>query len=62
MGERRSTRSLRRSLQPLNTENYAGRIKPLLDRALPLIEAAEVHRLIANNEVKGSIVLLPWAE
>ena len=25
-------------------------------------EAAEAHRLIANNEVKGSIVLLPWAE
>lgn len=40
----------------------AGRIKPLLDRALPLSEAAEAHRLIANNEVKGSIVLLPWAE
>lgn len=40
----------------------AGRIKPLLDRALPLSQAAEAHRLIANNEVKGSIVLLPWAE
>ncbi|MDK1046449.1 MAG: zinc-binding dehydrogenase [Anaerolineales bacterium] len=40
----------------------AGRIKPLLDRALPLSQAAEAHRLIANNEVTGSIVLLPWAE
>jgi len=40
----------------------AGRIKPLLDRALPLSEAAEAHRLIANNEVTGNIVLLPWAE
>jgi len=40
----------------------AGRIKPLLDRALPLSQAAEAHRLIANNEVKGSIVLLPWAD
>ena len=39
-----------------------GRIKPLFDRALPLSEAAEAHRLIANNEVKGNIVLLPWAE
>ncbi len=39
----------------------AGNIRPLLDRALPLRDAAEAHRLIANNEVKGNIVLLPWA-
>ncbi len=39
----------------------AGNIKPLLDRALPLRDAAEAHRLIANSEVKGNIVLLPWA-
>ena len=39
----------------------AGRIKPLLDRALPLSQAAEAHRLIANNQVAGNIVLLPWA-
>ena len=37
-----------------------GRIKPSLDRALPLREAAEAHRLIANNEVAGNLVLLPW--
>ncbi len=39
----------------------AGRIKPLLDRMFPLSEAAEAHRLVANNEVMGNIVLLPWA-
>ncbi|MFQ5935820.1 MAG: zinc-binding dehydrogenase, partial [Acidiferrobacterales bacterium] len=39
----------------------AGRIKPLLDRALPLSEAAEAHRLVANNMIKGNVVLLPWA-
>ena len=39
----------------------AGNIKPLLDRALPLRDAAEAHRLIANSEIKGNIVLLPWA-
>ena len=39
----------------------AGRIRPLLYRALPLVEAAEAHRLIAENAVKGNIVLLPWA-
>ncbi|MBN4054783.1 zinc-binding dehydrogenase [Nitrospira defluvii] len=40
----------------------AGRIKPLLDRALPLSQAAEAHRLISTNQVAGNIVLLPWAE
>lgn len=38
----------------------AGKIKPLLDRAIPLKDAYEAHRLIANNEVIGNIVLLPW--
>ncbi len=33
-----------------------------LDRALPLNKAAEAHRLIADSEVKGNIVLLPWAD
>ncbi len=40
----------------------AGTIKPLLDRALPLREAAEAHRLISTNQVTGNIVLLPWAD
>ncbi len=39
----------------------AGRIKPLLDKALPLSHAAEAHRLISTNQVTGNIVLLPWA-
>ena len=39
----------------------AGRIRPQLDRALPLAQAAEAHRLIAANRVSGNIVLLPWA-
>lgn len=39
-----------------------GKIKPVLDRSLPLSQAAEAHRLIANNEVTGNIVLLPWAD
>jgi NADPH:quinone reductase-like Zn-dependent oxidoreductase len=40
----------------------AGKIKPALDRSLPLSQAAEAHHLIANNRVTGNIVLLPWAE
>ncbi len=39
----------------------AGRIRPSLDRALPLDQAAEAHRLISTNQVTGTIVLLPWA-
>ncbi len=38
-----------------------GKIRPLLDRTLPLSEAAEAHRLVANNKVSGNIALLPWA-
>jgi NADPH:quinone reductase len=38
----------------------AGKIRPLLDRALPLSEANEAHRLLATNGVAGNIVLLPW--
>ena len=38
-----------------------GTIKPLLDRALPLSQAGEAHRLLANSEVAGNLVLLPWA-
>jgi len=37
----------------------AGKIRPLLDRALPLAEAAEAHRLIAANAVNGNLVLKP---
>lgn len=38
----------------------AGRIRPVLDRALPLGAAAEAHRLIAEGHVRGKLVLLPW--
>ena len=38
-----------------------GKIRPLLDRTMPLSEAADAHRLVANNEVIGSIALLPSA-
>lgn len=38
-----------------------GLIVPKLDRTLPLAQAAEAHRLIANDLVRGNLVLLPWA-
>ena len=37
----------------------AGSIRPLLDRVLPLSEAAAAHRLIASNAVNGNLVLKP---
>ena len=40
----------------------AGKIKPSLDRVLPLNRAAEAHRLIATNKVTGNLVLSPWTE
>lgn len=39
-----------------------GRIKAALDRTFPLSQAAEAHRLLADNQVKGNFVLLPWKE
>jgi NADPH:quinone reductase-like Zn-dependent oxidoreductase len=37
----------------------AGKIRPMLDRVLPLAEASEAHRLIASNAVTGKLVLKP---
>jgi NADPH:quinone reductase-like Zn-dependent oxidoreductase len=37
----------------------AGKIKPQIDRVLPLSRAAEAHRLIESGEVTGKIVLDP---
>lgn len=39
----------------------AGRIKPSLARVFPLSEVSEAHWLIANNQVSGNLVLMPWA-
>ncbi len=38
-----------------------GRIRPVLDEALPLSQAREAHRRIAHGEVAGKLALLPWA-
>jgi NADPH:quinone reductase-like Zn-dependent oxidoreductase len=37
----------------------AGRLKPVLDRVLPLEAAAEGHRLLADRKAFGNIVLRP---
>lgn len=38
-----------------------GRIKPVLDSTHPLEDAGKAHRLLAENRVTGTVVLLPWA-
>jgi len=37
----------------------AGRLRPVVDRILPLDQAAEGHRLLESREVFGKIVLVP---
>lgn len=36
-----------------------GQIEPVIDRTLPLEEAAEAHRLLESREVRGRVVLVP---
>jgi NADPH:quinone reductase-like Zn-dependent oxidoreductase len=37
-----------------------GKIKPLVDRTLPLEQANVAHQLLATNATAGNLVLLPW--
>jgi NADPH:quinone reductase-like Zn-dependent oxidoreductase len=39
----------------------AGHLKPLIDRELPLAEAAAAHRLVEERAGLGKVVLKPWA-
>lgn len=47
-------RALERDVWPLLS---AGRIRPIIDRTLPLTEAAEAHRLLEAGQVMGKVVL-----
>jgi NADPH:quinone reductase len=38
-----------------------GTIKPQLDRAFPLVDAAIAHTRLADGAARGNMVLLPWA-
>ncbi|MBQ1048531.1 NAD(P)H-quinone oxidoreductase [Micromonospora sp. C51] len=35
----------------------AGRVRPVIDRRLPIIDAAQAHRLVASNEHVGKVLL-----
>ena len=34
-----------------------GKLKPVLDRTLPLAQAAEAHQLLSNRQSFGNVVL-----
>ncbi len=38
----------------------SGRIKPILDHALPLWEVAKAHEHLESRRTRGKVVLLPW--
>lgn len=38
-----------------------GKVKPVLDEALPLAQVQKAHARIDNHEVAGNLALLPWA-
>ena len=38
----------------------AGRIKPILDQAMPLRDAAKAHEHLESRRTRGKVVLLPW--
>jgi NADPH:quinone reductase-like Zn-dependent oxidoreductase len=46
---------LRQALAPV----FDGRVKPVLDRVLPLAQAAEAHRLLESRQACGKLVLVP---
>jgi len=50
-----SMEELRRGLQMLKD----GKVRPAVDRAFPLHEAAAAHRYIESRAVKGKVVLIP---
>jgi NADPH:quinone reductase-like Zn-dependent oxidoreductase len=38
---------------------HAGIIRPVIDRTMPMAEAPEAHRLLADGAVTGKVLLTP---
>ncbi|NJK34658.1 MAG: zinc-binding dehydrogenase [Oscillatoriales cyanobacterium SM2_2_1] len=51
----------RRDLEWGLAQVQSGTIRPVLDRVLPLSEAAAAHQLLAASALRGNIFLDPWA-
>lgn len=54
-----STMGSRKELMEVLRHIFAGRLKGVVDRVLPLHEAAEAHRLIEGRMIFGKIILMP---
>jgi len=54
-----STMGSRASLFTLFAHVESGRLKPVVDRVMPLSEAPEAHRLLEERRIFGKIVLVP---
>jgi NADPH:quinone reductase-like Zn-dependent oxidoreductase len=39
----------------------AGKIRPIINRTLPLREAARAHKIVEQNQITGKIILEPWS-
>ncbi|NMH98202.1 zinc-binding dehydrogenase [Pseudonocardia acidicola] len=46
-------------LRTLVSEVDAGRLTPHVERTLPLVDAAEAHRLLEGRRIRGKVVLIP---
>ena len=38
-----------------------GKIRPIINRTLPLSEATSAHRIVEQNQISGKIILEPWS-
>jgi NADPH:quinone reductase-like Zn-dependent oxidoreductase len=54
-----STMAPKGDLYPILALVAAGRLKPIVDRVMPLEQAAEAHRLLEDRKPFGKIVLVP---
>ena len=54
-----STMGSRSELHTITDHVAAGRLRPVVDRTLPLTEVREAHRVLEDREQFGKIVLLP---
>jgi NADPH:quinone reductase-like Zn-dependent oxidoreductase len=53
--------SIRSDLETLFQQLQVGKLKPRIAMRMPLVQAAEAHRLIENFKVDGKIILIPIA-